>query len=299
MTERQIAQTGASTGGPETSIIIVNYNAGPLLARCVEAALASNAKVEVIAVDNASSDGSVEGIETALANDNRLQIIRNSKNLGFSAANNIGAAKAAGDFLLFLNPDCVIRQDTVSRMVKTMQEHPEAGMAGALIQNEDGSEQRGCRRNIPTLKTAFARAFGMGSVLGVEDFNLTGSPLPEKPVYVEAVSGAFMFTRREAVEAVGPMDEGYFFHCEDLDWCLRFAKAGYKIVFTPDAAVVHYQGTCSAPAPIRTEYHKSRGMARFYRKFHGAGPMFWFVSAGIWLRFMGFTLLSLARGHRA
>jgi GT2 family glycosyltransferase len=113
-------------------------------------------------------------------------------------------------------------------------------------------------------------------------------PLPEKPVYKEAISGAFMLVRRSAMEDVGLMDEGYFLHCEDLDWCMRFRQKGWKILFVPDVEVIHAKGVCSHPRPVRVEWHKHKGMVRFYRKFFRHQYPFllmWCVIGAVWLRF--------------
>ena len=115
---------------------------------------------------------------------------------------------------------------------------------------------------------------------------------------MDAISGAFMFVRREALQIVGGLDEGYFLHCEDLDWCERFRRAGWKVLFVPDVAVVHDQGHSSRDRPIRVLWYKHRGMLRYYRKFFRDQyplPFLWLVSAGVWLRFGTLAGLALAR----
>jgi GT2 family glycosyltransferase len=191
-------------------------------------------------------------------------------------------------------------------MKAAIQEHPDAGMAGCLVLNPDGTEQAGCRRDTPTPAKAFVRAFGLGLVarrLGLEgeparDFVRVGDPLPPEPVEVDAISGAFMFVRREALETVGPLDEGYFLHCEDLDWCERFRRAGFKVLFVPDVTAVHDKGTTSRGRPVRVLWHMHRGMVRYYRKFlrdRYPRPLFWLVVAGVWLRFGSLAGVALVR----
>ena len=284
-----------NASAPAVSIVVVNYNAGDLLTRCVGAALASRANVEVLVSDNGSADGSIQALRAAQGTDRRLIIIENGANLGFAAANNIAIARAKGEYLLILNPDCIMAPDTISIILDALQKNPDAGMAGPLIANDDGTEQVGCRRDIPTLRTAFIRAFGLGKLFGVPDFNKAGTPLPPGPEPVEAISGAFMLVRRAALEKVGLLDEGYFLHCEDLDWCLRFTQAGYKILFVPSAKVVHHKGACGVSIPLKVEYHKSRGMTRFFRKFHGTGPVYWVVAAGVWIRYFAMAAGSYLR----
>jgi GT2 family glycosyltransferase len=120
------------------------------------------------------------------------------------------------------------------------------------------------------------------------DFHLHQQPLPDKPIEVEAISGACMLVRREAMENVGLWDEGYFLHCEDLDWCMRFRQKGWKILFVPDARISHALGACSHSRRVFVEWHKHKGMLRFYRKFFRhqyPGVLMGMVTAGVWLRF--------------
>lgn len=278
----------APAGTPVVSVVIVNFNSGDWLSRCVESVLASTLAVEVLISDNGSRDRSMAGMERRFGRDPRLKALYNGANLGFARGANRALVRTSGPFVLLLNPDCIIRPDTLERMVAAMQASPQAGMAGCLIRNEDGTEQRGCRRRIPTPWSSLARGLGSNAAGGGRGFDLAGSPLPGAPVPVEAISGAFMLVRREAVDKVGLLDEGFFLHCEDLDWCLRFTRAGYAVLFVPGVEIVHEQGACSDATPIRVEWFKHRGMARFYRK-HQRGALsrllFLPVHAAIFLRF--------------
>ena len=146
---------------------------------------------------------------------------------------------------------------------------------------------------MPTPWRSLVRAFGLYRFADrwpslFFDFYLHNQPLPDAPVEVEAISGALMLIRREALKDVGPLDEGYFMHCEDLDWCMRFRQRGWKIMFVPDARVIHHQGTCSRTKPVFVEWHKHKGMMRFYNKFfrhHYPGILLWIIGFGVWLRF--------------
>jgi GT2 family glycosyltransferase len=162
-----------------------------------------------------------------------------------------------------------------------------------LLLNPDGSEQGGGRRAIPTPWRSFVRAFGLSRFAKhwprlFFDFHLHKQPLPTQPIEVEAISGACMMVKRAAMTEVGPWDEGYFLHCEDLDWCMRFRQKGWKIMFVPSARVTHALGVSSRSRPIFVEWHKHKGMMRFYRKFFRRqypGVMMGLVALGIWLRF--------------
>jgi GT2 family glycosyltransferase len=288
------------------SVVIVNFNAGPLLARSVRAALASSEPVEVVVVDNGSTDGSLATLRAELAGDARLRIVEQGRNTGFAAACNAGLREWRGEFALLLNPDCLVGRDTLSAVKAALEADPGAGMAGCLLLNEDGSEQEGCRRSVPTPGRAFARAFGLsrlrrraGAAGG--DFVLSDQPLPAGPVEVDAISGAFTMVRRAAADAVGLLDEAYFLHCEDLDWCMRFRQAGYRVLFVPGAAAVHHKGTSSRGRPVRVLWHMHRGMVRFYRKFFRReypGPFMWLVVAGVAVRFSALASLAVARNAR-
>jgi GT2 family glycosyltransferase len=283
--------------------VIVNFNTGPLLAESVQAALASTEPVEVVVVDNGSSDDSLGLLRSTLGRDPRLRIIENGANLGFARANNIGLKEAAGDHLVLLNPDCVVAPDALARVRAALEARPDAGMAGGLLLNDDGTEQEGCRRSEPRPGRAFLRAFGISRLLrrsgrGGGDYVLSDRPMPPHPVEVDAISGAFMMVKRGALDRVGPLDEGYFLHCEDLDWCLRFRQAGYRVLFVPGVAVVHDKGASSRTRPVRVLWHMHRGMVRFYRKFYRdvyPRPFFWLVLAGVCLRFGALASLAVIK----
>jgi GT2 family glycosyltransferase len=273
------------------SVIVVNYNAGALLTECVRTALPL--ALEVLIVDNASNDSSIAQCARQFAGEPRLKIVRNPVNLGFAAACNIGFSHAKADVLLFLNPDCSLDQAAVPELLRALQMDAAVGMAGGLLLNPDGSEQGGGRRAVPTPWRSFVRAFGLYRLAKrwprlFFDFHLHRQPLPSRAIEVEAISGACMLVRRSAMEAVGLWDEGYFLHCEDLDWCMRFRQQGWKVMFVPSARVTHARGLCGHGRPIFVEWHKHKGMMRFYRKFFRhryPAVLMGLVLTGVWLRF--------------
>jgi hypothetical protein len=279
------------------SVIIVNFNGGELLVRSVSKAFASDIPVKVIVVDNASVDQSIKLLEQAFANDFRLTVIRNSSNLGFSSANNIALMQAEGNFILFLNPDCLIKPDTISRLLQTFREDEQTGLLGCRVLNPDGTEQKGCRRRVPTPWRTIVRVLGLShftkSAEWLQGFDMSTEPLPEMAVPVDAISGSLMLVSREALDDVGPLDEGYFLHCEDLDWCMRFNLKGYKVIFAPDIEVTHYQGFSSKQRPLRVMWHMHKGMMRYYNKFflhHYPWPLTIVVALGVWFRFVALVV---------
>jgi len=218
----------------------------------------------------------------------KLRIEENLVNLGFAAASNRGASMTTGEYILFLNPDNIVEERTIEEMLRVMDSRPEAGMAGCLVLNPDGTEQRGCRRREPKLMNAARDLLRLDQESGSR-YDMRGTTLPESPVEVEAISGAFMFVRRSAMEKVGGLDERYFLHCEDLDWCRRFRDEGYHVLFVPNVVSTHRQGTCSIGVPVRVSFFKHRGMVRYYRKFGLGGtwnPMWLMVAVLVWSHFV-------------
>ncbi|WAR46610.1 glycosyltransferase family 2 protein [Methylomonas rapida] len=273
----------------QVSAIIVNFNAGILLSACVNSLLNCAHIQQVVVVDNASTDSSLDAISQL----SRVNIIRNSVNIGFASACNIGLNQVDSELVLFFNPDCSLPSGSLESLIDCLYSDDAIGMVGGLLINPDGSEQAGGRRLVPTPWRSFVRAFGLHRLETrwprlFFDFDLHKHPLPATPIGVEAISGACMLVKRQAIESVGLWDEGYFLHCEDLDWCMRFRRKGWKIMFVPTAKIVHEQGACSRSRPVFVEWHKHKGMMRFYRKFFQhqyPGILMWLVALGVWFRF--------------
>jgi GT2 family glycosyltransferase len=278
--------------------IIVNYNAGPGLVDCVMSII--DDVNEVIVIDNNSIDQSVVLLNSVFPHHDRLKYIFNEENVGFAAACNQGAQAAQNSYWLFFNPDCIASTGSLNVLFNSLLESPITGMVGGLLLNPDGTEQAGGRRLTPTPRRTLIRALGLGRFAQrwpelLVDFNLHQQPLPTAPIAVEAISGACMLVKPEAVAAIGLWDENYFLHCEDLDWCMRFNRAGWKVVFVPNARITHQQGACSSSRPIFVEWHKHKGMTRFYRKFFRRDYsifLFWLVLMAIWIRFGLVTIRS-------
>ncbi|MFZ5483280.1 MAG: glycosyltransferase family 2 protein [Pseudomonadota bacterium] len=261
-------------------VVIVNFNAGAVLADCLRCVLASSVPVDVVVVDNASTDDSLDLLPAVV---DKIRVIRNDSNLGFSAANNQVLRACSGDFALLLNPDCLVAPDTLEQVRSVMRADASLGMAGCLLLNTDGSEQNGGRRLAPT-PTRVLWAMFPGQRL-----TQAGQPLPSRPQYVEALSGAFMMVRVEAMRSVGLLDEAYFMHWEDLDWCERFRRAGWQLSFVPGAVAVHQKGVCSRHRPIRMEWFKHRGMVRYLFKFYYGKTrlaILLLITLGVTLRFL-------------
>lgn len=279
---------------PRLSAVIVNFNGGALIGETVRALAASRAPVaSIVVADNGSSDGSLPLLRAMQAQTPHLHLKEHGRNLGFARAVNAAMRDLDDEFVLVLNPDCLVRPEAIATALAALDADPRAAMAGILLRNPDGTEQAGCRRAIPTPWRSLNRVLHLEQLFPnharFRSFNLVADPLPASPTEVEAISGAFMLVRRAAMGQVGMLDEDFFMHCEDLDWCMRFRKAGWKILFVPDAEAVHYKGTCSASRPVRVAWHKHRGMVRFYRKHFRhqyPAPLMWAVMGSVWVRFL-------------
>lgn len=271
----------------DLSVIIVNYNVRQFL----ENALASiyraleGINAEVFVVDNASDDGSVEMVKAKFPH---VCLIENSANVGFARANNMALKLTTGRYLLLINPDTVVQEDTLKVMMQFLDAHPDAGLAGCKILNPDGSFQLPCRRSFPTPWVAFTKTFGLSALFPKSrlfgKYNLTYLS-PDETYPVDAVSGSFMMLRREVYERVGGLDEAFFMYGEDLDWCYRIRQAGYNVYYVHATTIIHFKGESTRRSDIdevRTFY---QAMQLFVEK-HFSRSLFVevFLTVGITLR---------------
>lgn len=287
---------------PTTHIIIVNYNAGEWLERSVRSALThSNGQITV--VDNNSTDDSVANARANFS-DQRLEWVLNTENLGFAAANNQIMQTSDADFYVLMNPDCELGEQTLSAILSVFRQHAEIGLTSCRILNSDGSLQATCRRRFPTPWSALVRMLQLHRLF-------PGSPKFASFDYgdqidttlgveiVDAISGAFMVARKTAVIDVGLLDEQYFMHCEDLDWCMRFAQSGWKVGFVPDVSVIHAKGVSSQSRPIGVLLTLHKGMDRFFDKFYqqeSSVALRLVVKLGIAVSFLSRAALTLLKG---
>lgn len=246
-------------------VVVVNYNAGAYLERCVESLYRSDIPLSICVVDNASVDTSLHQIKRLNPGQHQLKILENPQNLGFSKAVNLGAKQGNAPFVLLLNPDCEIHSHTIRKLLQETAQCEDWGVMGALVFNEDGTEQRGCRRLEPTFTRSMVTALRLGKYF--QSVNLHYDALPDAPIVIDAVSGSAMLVKRETFEAIGGLDEGYFLHVEDLDFCRRVREFGRKVYFTPNVSLFHHHGASSHAVPVRTEWHKHQGMLRYQYKF--------------------------------
>ncbi|MGV8120901.1 MAG: glycosyltransferase family 2 protein [Candidatus Xenobiia bacterium LiM19] len=253
------------------SIVIVNTNTRDLLKDCLISVFDSGftGELEVIVSDNGSTDGSVEMLEQQFPD---AVLLKNGQNLGFSAATNRGLKVSKGDYILSLNPDTLLSKGVLDVCVQAMAADPRIGMLGCKVKNPDGSLQPSAFGCFPGLFFQLANFLGLTRrfkksrlfgryYLTYQDF--------DKPLEVAHLLGAFIMTRREALEQVGMLDEDLFIWLDDTDWSLRFSKAGWKILYDPSSWILHYGGQTMKknPGPSFIEYKRS--LFKFYRKHYG------------------------------
>jgi len=277
------------TAPAELAIVIVSYNVREFL----EQALTSVRKAvqgidaEIWVVDNASTDGTVAMVTRAFP---EVRLIANQKNVGFAAANNQVLRQSRAHVFCLLNPDTVVQEDTFRTLLAFLRVHPEVGMVGCKILNPDGTLQVACRRSIPTPWVAFTKLVGLSRLFPKSRlfgrYNLTYLD-PDQSYEVEAISGSFMMVRGEAVAQVGLLDERFFLYGEDLDWCLRFRKAGWKIYYVPETRIVHFKGESSRRSGFDSLRLFYQAMHLFVSKHFAVRaffPLRWFLVLAIWLR---------------
>ncbi|MDR3609545.1 MAG: glycosyltransferase, partial [Ignavibacteriaceae bacterium] len=228
----------------DLSIIIVNYNVKEFLQNLLHSISKSSDQItrEIIIIDNASDDGSVEFIKDNFPD---VNLISNKTNLGFSKANNIGMKIAKGKYILLINPDTLISEDTFEIMTAFFEENPNVGLAGCKILNPDGTLQLACRRSFPGPWTSFCKVTGLSNLFPQNKlfarYNLTYLD-PDSTYEVDAISGSFMMFRKEVYDKIGGLDEMFFMYGEDLDFCYRVQKSGYKVFYVHSAQIIHYKG---------------------------------------------------------
>jgi hypothetical protein len=239
----------------DLSIIIVNYNVKEFLQNLLHSIdkAAQGIKHEIIIVDNASDDGSVEYLRKNFLQQDKIKLIANKKNMGFGRANNQGLKIAKGKFLLLLNPDTLLSEDSLKKMIGFLEESPDAGMAGCKILNPDGTLQLACRRSFPGPWVSFCKVTGLSTLFPnsrlYAKYNLTY--LDENETYeVDAISGSFMMLKKQVYDKVGGFDEDFFMYGEDLDLCYRIQKSGYKVYYTHSTQIIHYKGESTKRSSI-------------------------------------------------
>jgi N-acetylglucosaminyl-diphospho-decaprenol L-rhamnosyltransferase len=255
---------------PDLEVAIVSHGAEALLRNCLASLRAHpprTARMRVTVVDSGSTDGTPDMVEREFG---EFHLVRRG-NIGFSAANNLVLRESRAAAVLLLNPDTEVYAGTLDTVLARLAADPAIGMVGAKLVRPGGELDHACKRSFPTPLAALAHFTGIGRGEGAAEALGQYRAVhlgDDEPGEVDAINGAFMLCRAEAVSQVGLLDEGYWLYMEDLDWCHRFWDAGWKVFYEPGAVALHVKGGSSAArrAP-RQEIAFHRGMGRFYRRF--------------------------------
>jgi GT2 family glycosyltransferase len=257
------------SAGPKLEVIVVSHGAEGLLRRCLRSLEEHPAtgEMRVTVVDSGSPDGTPEMVEREFP---AVRLLR-CENIGFSAANNLALRESEARAVLLLNPDTEVHAGTLDAALTRLFSEERIGMVGVKLVTESGELDHACKRSFPTPLSALAHFTGVGRGEGassaLSQYRATDLG-DDEAGEVDAVNGAFMLCRADAVREVGLLDEGYWLYMEDLDWCHRFWDAGWKVFYEPAGTALHVKGGSSGRrrAP-RQEIAFHRGMGRFYRRF--------------------------------
>jgi N-acetylglucosaminyl-diphospho-decaprenol L-rhamnosyltransferase len=256
---RPLAQTHSR---PRVSALIVSYNTRDLLLEAV-ASLADEPDIEIVVVDNASSDDSADAVAAQFP---AVKLVRSDTNLGFAAGVNGAAQHASGKFLLLLNSDAALRPGGLGLLVHLLDTHPRAAAVGAALAYPDGSEQHSAFR-FPGLAQVFLDLFPVGRLAGSR---LNGRyHAAARPIQVDHPLGACVLVRRTAWDDVGPLDDGYFMYVEEIDWCRRARQRGWEIWHQPKAVAIHHVAQSTSQQHDSMFVHLWRSRLRYFERFHG------------------------------
>lgn len=295
-------QSSMTAGDVLVSVVIVSWNCRAYVLQCISSLYAGGnvPTIEIIVVDNASTDGTAEAIVAQFPG---VTLIRNEHNVGFSRANNIALQLSHGQYICLINADVVVPPGCIQKMIAYLNEHPDVGLLGPQMLCPNGRMGDAVMR-FPTVWSTFCCALGLhrlfpaSAVLG--GFVMAGFDSTTTQD-VEVLTGWFWMTRREAFRQVGGLDEQFFMYGEDIDWCYRFHRAGWRVVFYAEAGALHYCAASSSNSPQRFYVEMQRANLQYFRKHHG-----WAGRAGYWaarwiheaVRIAGFGLIYLLRTSR-
>lgn len=253
---------------PDISVVIVSWNSKAFLEECLESlAKGHDRPYEVIVVDNDSSDGSPEAVVQRFP---WVTLIQSGTNLGFAKGNNLGIRNSRGRYIALVNSDVKVFPACLDQLAEFLDANPEAGMVGPRIFGGDGRQQSSCRR-FPSLWNNTCEIFGLNKL-----FSNTGFFAGEHMSYfgydrvceVDVLVGCFIMARRTAVAEFGLLDEEFFMYSEDIDWCRRCSRAGWKVMFYPGAEAIHYCGGSSSNEPLRFAVAQEQSRLKLWDKHH-------------------------------
>lgn len=248
---------------PRVDAVVVSYNRSELLAASCAALARSTEPANLYVVDNASADGSPDAVRRAVP---EATLLCNETNVGFAAAVNRGAAAGAAPYLLLLNPDAVVRPDTVAELLAVLENDPEIGAAGPLIRGSEGELELSTGRSMSILNEAAFKILGLLHQDGAGPLSRLLERYYRRPRDTRSLTAACLLVRRQAWAEIGGLDERFFLYAEDVDLCRRLTAAKWKLRYTPAAVVEHQRGASGNLARGTTALHYRRSQLAFYDK---------------------------------
>jgi GT2 family glycosyltransferase len=279
----------------DISVVIVGWNARHYLELCLEslAAAPPRRSIEIFVVDNASTDGSAEMIEARFPH---VKLIRSSENLGFAKGNNVAIRQSQGRYIALVNPDVIVLPDCLDSLAGFLDQNPKVGNVGPRVLNPDRTLQCSCRR-FPTLWNNFCSASGLATAFKGSRFfvgeHMFSFP-HDRTMAVDILVGCFSMVRREAIAAVGLLDEDLFMYGDDVDWCRRCWNAGWQVVFYPVAEAIHDRGKITAPYPVRFAVAQQRSVIHYWTKHHSFVGVLAFRSIMLFNHLLRYTFAALS-----
>lgn len=270
------------------SIVIVNWNTREYLLGALRSLYESppDLPFEAIVVDNASTDGSADAVKTVFP---QVRVIANEDNTGYARGNNQGIGSSTGDYMLLLNPDVILPMRGLDRAVRILESRPDVGALAVRLVNPDGTPQRSVR-GFPSPSAIFFEVLGLGRLFPtsrlLSSYRMGWFTYREQ-VEVEQPMGTFLMIPRKALDQVGLLDERFPIFFNEVDWCYRAHKLGWKVLFTPDVEVIHYGGGSTRQVRARMAWESRNGLLRFYRKHYRSplfAPVYWLAAATSWIR---------------
>ncbi|WP_458403093.1 glycosyltransferase family 2 protein [Methanobrevibacter sp.] len=251
----------------DVSVVIVNYQTFDLTKDTINSILSYSYPFdyEVIVVDNASGDDSLSRLQDYFKD--KVKFIASDENRGFAAGNNLALRNVESNYVLLLNSDTVVWENTLENVYDYMQANPDVGACGCRVRLENGELDKACKRTFPNVKNSFFRLFHIPNKSKDDNYNLTD--LPDDGIYeIDCLTGAFMFIRNKALKQTGLLDETFFMYGEDIDLCYRIKQAGWKIIYYGESSITHLKGASSKKQKSKLLYEFYRAMYVYYKKHH-------------------------------
>lgn len=257
----------------DLSVVIVNYQTFDLTKNTLNSILEYDYpfSYEIIVVDNASGDDSLSRLKDYF--NDKVKFIASAENNGFAAGNNQALDIAQGRYVLLLNSDTIVWENTLENIYYYMEKHDNVGACGCRVLLENGELDKACKRSFPNVKNSFFRLFHIPTNSKDDNYNLDN--LPDDEIYeIDCLTGAFMFIRSKALNEAGFLDETFFMYGEDIDLCYRIKKSGWKIVYYGESKITHLKGASSKKQKSKLIYEFYRAMYIYYKKNHAEESSF-------------------------